>query len=99
VRILRVSEKTQEGPRASLILVRCNTGPACAGLTNGLSRMMGNYHIRFLGEGAAAMPLAYPTKWDEQPELIRSIAGELISTTWSKAFVQIASPLSCDKFC
>jgi hypothetical protein len=22
---------------------------------------MGNYHVRFLGEGAAAMPLPYPT--------------------------------------
>ena len=31
------------------------------GLCNGLSRMKGNFHVRFLGEGAAAMPLPYPT--------------------------------------
>ena len=37
------------------------TGPAHAGLCNGLSRMMGNHHVRFLGEGAAAMPPPYPT--------------------------------------
>jgi hypothetical protein len=24
--------------------------------------MRGNHHVRFLGEGAAAMPLPYPTK-------------------------------------
>ena len=27
-----------------------------------LSRVMGNYHARFLGDGVAAMPLCYPTK-------------------------------------
>jgi hypothetical protein len=32
-----------------------------AGLSNGLSRMKGNFHVRFLGEGVAAMPLPYPT--------------------------------------
>jgi hypothetical protein len=32
-----------------------------AGLLNGLSRMKGNFHVRFLGEGAAATPLLYPT--------------------------------------
>ncbi len=37
------------------------TGSAKAGLWNGLSRMKGNFHVRFLGEGAAAMPLPYPT--------------------------------------
>jgi hypothetical protein len=26
----------------------------------GLSRMMGNYHVRFLGEKGAATPLTYP---------------------------------------
>jgi hypothetical protein len=26
-----------------------------------LSRVMGNYHARFLGDGVAAMPLCYPT--------------------------------------
>jgi hypothetical protein len=25
-----------------------------------LSRVMGNYHARFLGDGVAAMPLCYP---------------------------------------
>jgi hypothetical protein len=24
--------------------------------------LRGNHHVRFLGEGAAAMPLSYPTK-------------------------------------
>jgi len=38
-----------------------NTGSAHAGLCNGLSRMKGNFHVRFLGEGAAATPLPYPT--------------------------------------
>jgi hypothetical protein len=37
------------------------TGPAYAGLCIGLSRMRGNHHVRFLGEGAAAMPPPYPT--------------------------------------
>jgi len=37
------------------------TGSAHAGLTHGLSRMMGNHQVRFLGEGAAAMPFPYPT--------------------------------------
>ena len=37
------------------------TGPAHAGLSNGLSRMMGNHPVRFLGEGAAAMAPPYPT--------------------------------------
>ena len=40
------------------------TGSAQAGLCNGLSRMKGNFHVRFLGEGVAAMPLPYPT-WQE----------------------------------
>ncbi len=38
-----------------------NTGSAHTGLGNGLSRMKGNFHVRFLGEGAAAMPFPYPT--------------------------------------
>jgi putative transposase len=29
---------------------------------NGLSRMMGNYHVRFLGGGTAVTPSCYPTK-------------------------------------
>jgi hypothetical protein len=39
----------------------CPTGSAHAELTHGLSRMMGNHQVRFLGEGAAEMPLPYPT--------------------------------------
>jgi len=31
------------------------------GLSRGLSRMTGNFHVRFLGEGKAAMPFSYPT--------------------------------------
>ena len=31
----------------------------------GLSRMRGNSHVRFLGEGVAAMSLPYPTDADE----------------------------------
>jgi hypothetical protein len=50
-----------------------NTGSAYAGLTYGLSRMMGNYHVRFLGEGAAEMPLPYPT--EEELDSCRA-AGE-----------------------
>jgi len=38
------------------------TAPFVAGLWSGLSRMKGNFHVRFLGEGAAAMPLPYPTQ-------------------------------------
>jgi hypothetical protein len=41
--------------------VMCSAGFAHTGLTHGLSRMTGNCHVRFLGEGAAAMPLPYPT--------------------------------------
>ena len=40
----------------------CSAGFAHTGLTYGLSRMTGNCHVRFLGEGAAAMPLPYPTQ-------------------------------------
>ena len=31
------------------------------GCKDGLSRMKGNFHVRFLGEGASAMTLSYPT--------------------------------------
>jgi len=41
------------------------TGSVPTGLRNGLSRMKGNFHVRFLGEGAAAMPLPYPTNWTD----------------------------------
>ena len=36
--------------------------PPLVGLYNGPSRMRGNSHVRFLGEGAAATPLSYPTE-------------------------------------
>jgi len=36
--------------------------PPLVGLYNGPSRMRGNSHVRFLGEGAAATPLSYPTR-------------------------------------
>ena len=42
------------------------TGSTHARLCNGLSRMKGNFHVRFLGEGVAAMPLPYPTCWQEK---------------------------------
>jgi len=41
---------------------RRETGSASAGLCIGLSRMKGNFHVRFLGERAVATPLAYPTR-------------------------------------
>ena len=41
------------------------TGSAHAGLCNGLSRMKGNFHVRFLGEDAAATPRPYPTRLNE----------------------------------
>ena len=44
----------------------CPTGSAHAELTHGLSRMMGNHQVRFLGEGAAEMPLPYPTPYPSQ---------------------------------
>jgi hypothetical protein len=37
------------------------TGSAHAELCGGLSRMRGNSHVRFSGEGVAATPLPYPT--------------------------------------
>jgi hypothetical protein len=39
----------------------CSAGSVHAGLTHGLSRMTGNCHVRFLGEGVAVMPPPYPT--------------------------------------
>ena len=42
------------------------TGFAHAGLCNGLSRMKGNFHVRFLGEGAAATLLPYPTRQESR---------------------------------
>jgi hypothetical protein len=35
--------------------------PIIGGLNHGLSRMKGNFHVRFLGERAPAMALSYPT--------------------------------------
>ena len=53
-------------PQACIVKARrvilALTGPVHAGLRNGLSRMKGNFHVRFLGEEAAAMPSPYPTK-------------------------------------
>ena len=40
---------------------RRETGSAHAGLCIGLSRMKGNFHVRFLGEGVAATSPPYPT--------------------------------------
>jgi hypothetical protein len=40
--------------------VRVLPGPA-TGLSKGLSRVTGNYHARFLGEGVAVRSLSYPT--------------------------------------
>jgi hypothetical protein len=37
------------------------TGSCEKGLRGGLSRMKGNFQVRFLGEAVAAMPLPYPT--------------------------------------
>jgi hypothetical protein len=37
-------------------------GSGYTGLCNGLSRMKGNFHVRFLGEGVVATPLPYPTQ-------------------------------------
>jgi len=36
------------------------SGPAQAGLTHGLSRMMGNYQVRFLGEGGGSDAASLP---------------------------------------
>src|SRR5947207_12129900 len=45
------------------VLIFCCTFRRCvdAALLNGLSRMSGNHHVRFLGEDAAATPCPYPT--------------------------------------
>ena len=42
-------------------VARRGTGSAHAELCGGLSRMRGNSHVRFSGEGVAATPLPYPT--------------------------------------
>ena len=44
-------------------------------LTHGLSRMTGNCHVRFLGEGAAAMPFPYPTPHGWEAENAGKIGG------------------------
>jgi hypothetical protein len=48
-------------------LNRRETGSAHAGLCYGLSRMKGNFHVRFLGEGVAATSLPYPTQLRRRP--------------------------------
>jgi hypothetical protein len=55
--------------------VMCSTGSVHAGLTHGLSRMTGNCHVRFLGEGAAAMPFPYPTPHGWGAENASTIGG------------------------
>jgi hypothetical protein len=47
--------------RQVLAANRCGIGSVRAALRNGLSRMKGNFHVRFLGEGAAVTPRPYPT--------------------------------------
>jgi len=39
-----------------------------------LSRMQGNLHVRFLGEGVAARPSPYPTSYEGSIPFTRSIA-------------------------
>jgi hypothetical protein len=39
-----------------------NTGSVHTGLWNGSSRMKGNFHVRFQGEGVAATSPPYPTR-------------------------------------
>jgi hypothetical protein len=55
--------------------VMCSAGFAHTGLTHGLSRMTGNCHVRFLGEGAAAMPLPYPTRMDGKRKAPGTMGG------------------------
>ena len=45
-------------PIVSVVIVRLGV---TAGLRNGLSRMRGNHHVRFLGEDAVERPHPYPT--------------------------------------
>ncbi len=45
-------------PISSVVIVRLGL---TAGLRNGLSRMSGNHHVRFLGEDAVEIPHPYPT--------------------------------------
>ena len=40
-------------------LIRCETA-SCKGRLKGLSRMIGNFHVWFLGGLGAAMPPGYP---------------------------------------
>jgi hypothetical protein len=64
------------------------TGFAHAGLCNGLSRMKGNFHVRFLGEGVAAMPLSYPTGQEEVRLAGFLIPGRLVSVELLGAQIQ-----------
>ncbi|PNE59858.1 hypothetical protein A8H39_01550 [Paraburkholderia fungorum] len=54
-----------------------------SGLTNGLSRMRGDSHVRFLGGGGAAMRCCYPTLvWmPSRASCIRSSARRPTSLT------------------
>jgi hypothetical protein len=72
------ANRSRISPRASQILVHSNTGSARAGLTNGLSKMMENCHVRFLGRERRQCRSLTRRRGMNSPELIRSIAGELI---------------------
>jgi hypothetical protein len=52
------------------------------GLNHGLSRMKGNFHVRFLGEGEAVTLRPYPTISPLPPVLLEPLqtAGSLCST-------------------
>jgi hypothetical protein len=64
----------------------CSAGFAHTGLTHGLSRMTGNCHVRFLGEGAAAMPLPYPTAEVGSGERVAVAAREETSSRKREAW-------------
>src|ERR1700681_2648333 len=48
-------------PSHAVSISRCRCRRYSRGALNGLSRMSGNHHVRFLGEDAAVTPCPYPT--------------------------------------
>ena len=56
VSVKRATDPYREG------IQNMDTGFCERGLRRGLSRMKGNFQVRFLGEEVAAMPLPYPPK-------------------------------------
>jgi len=60
------SSRSLASSASKLGLNRRDAGSAHAGLCFGLSRMRGNSHVRFLGEGVAATSLSYPTSASEK---------------------------------